>query len=190
MDSRASEVTSLMNALRSGDPNAAGQLVSLFYPELRRLARTQMRRENPRHTWQPTILVNQLYLELIKIRALRPSGSDGIDDRTAFFRLSAHIMKRLLIHHSRPLAKRMEIASLAEHFEIRDAEADEVRFVEDLLVDLERIDPVFRSIAEMKALDGLAMEEIAEHLNMPVRTVYRRWTFIRTWLAEHLGVTD
>ncbi|MBV8552633.1 MAG: hypothetical protein JOY54_15150 [Acidobacteriaceae bacterium] len=35
---------------------AAGQLVAIFYPELRRLARSRMRREQPPHTWQPTVL--------------------------------------------------------------------------------------------------------------------------------------
>lgn len=186
MDAATSDISHLMDGLRQGDSRAAGQLVSLFYPELRRLASSQMRREGPRHTWQPTVLVNQLYLELIKIRALRSNTSEATDDRTAFFRLSAHIMKRLLIHHSRPLAKRMEISNIANGFDLPADASDDLKVVEDLLLDLERIDPAFRAIAEMKALEGLSIEEIAERLNMPLRTAYRRWTFVRTWLAEHL----
>jgi RNA polymerase sigma factor (TIGR02999 family) len=186
MDREPAEVAAFMEGLRRGDAKAAGELVALFYPELRRLAGAQMRREGPRHTWQPTVLVNQLYLELVKIRALRENEKSSADDRTAFLRLSAHIMKRLLIHHSRPLAKRMEIRNISEGFDLRDDGAENLKLVEDLLLDLERMDPLFRSIAEMKALEGLSMEEIAHRLDMPVRTIYRRWTFVRAWLAEHL----
>jgi hypothetical protein len=40
-----------MAELRAGNPDAAGRLVELFYPELRRLATVRMRGEGTRHTW-------------------------------------------------------------------------------------------------------------------------------------------
>ena len=60
----------LMAELRGGSPEAAGRLVELFYPELRRLATARMLRERVNHTWQPTVLVNELYLELTRIKSL------------------------------------------------------------------------------------------------------------------------
>ena len=74
MDTVPQEVSQLMDRLRQGSQEAAGQLVALFYPELRRLARSQMRGERAAHSWQPTLLVNQLYLELSMIKALRQDG--------------------------------------------------------------------------------------------------------------------
>jgi hypothetical protein len=62
-----------MARFRNGDHEAAGRLVELFYPELRRIAATRMRAERPDHTLQPTAVVHQLYLELVKIKALRPA---------------------------------------------------------------------------------------------------------------------
>jgi len=35
-----------------------------------------MRSESDGHTWQPTALINELYLELVKIRSLRVAGPD------------------------------------------------------------------------------------------------------------------
>src|SRR5262249_6906260 len=105
---QADTVGRLMARFRNGDHEAAGRLVELFYPELRRIAAARMRAERPDHTLQPTAVVHQLYLELVKVKALRPTSSDGEDEKAAFLGLAAHMMKRLLIHHARPLSRRAE----------------------------------------------------------------------------------
>ena len=64
-----------MNAFRGGDSDAGSRLIELFYPELKRLAARHLMKERQGHSWQPTLLVNELYLELTKIKALRPSES-------------------------------------------------------------------------------------------------------------------
>src|SRR3982751_6119679 len=107
-------VARLMASFRSGDHEAAGRLVELFYPELRRIAAARMRAERVDHTLQPTAVVHQLYLELVKVKALRPSGSSGADEKAAFLGLAAYLMKRLLIHHARPLSKRSEKVELPD----------------------------------------------------------------------------
>src|SRR5262245_26071376 len=101
------EIRSLMARFRSGDRTAADALVGHLYPELRRLAAARMQTERQEHTWTPTVLVNELYLELVKIKALRASHEDS-SERDAFLRLAGHIMRRLLIHHSRPLYRRAQ----------------------------------------------------------------------------------
>src|SRR6516225_12471674 len=104
-----------MASFRNGDHEAAGRLVEIFYPELRRIAAVRMRAERSDHTLQPTAVVHQLYLELVKIKALRPTGSDGSpDEKAAFLGLAAYLMKQLLIHHARPLAKRAAKTELPE----------------------------------------------------------------------------
>src|SRR4051794_11836982 len=124
MQTAPDEVAELMDRLRRGSKEAAGQLVALFYPELRRLAHSHMQRERPGHTWQPTVLVNQLYLELIKIKALGKDDRAGQDDRRAFFGLAAHLMRRLLIHHSRPLAKQVEMTELGDELRLEGSGAE------------------------------------------------------------------
>src|SRR5437588_500321 len=77
-------IARLMASFRGGDHEAAGRLVELFYPELRRIAAARMRAERPDHTLQPTAVVHQLYLELVKVKALRPASSGGADEKAAF----------------------------------------------------------------------------------------------------------
>src|SRR5215471_10949267 len=104
-----------MANFRNGDHEAAGRLVELFYPELRRIAAARMRRERTDHTLQPTAVVHQLYLELVKVKALRAADSGGEEgEKAAFLGLAAFLMKRLLIHHSRPLSKRAQKAELSD----------------------------------------------------------------------------
>ena len=73
-----------------------------------------MRAERPGHTLQPTAVVHQLYFELVKVKALRPASSGGADEKAAFLGLAAYLMKRLLIHHARPLSRRAEKAELPD----------------------------------------------------------------------------
>jgi ECF sigma factor len=55
-----------MAGFRRGDKTSADRLMEILYPELRRLAAARMRRERSRHSWQPTMPVNELYLELAR----------------------------------------------------------------------------------------------------------------------------
>jgi ECF sigma factor len=114
MDAEVSfEIRSLMSRFRSGDRAAADALVGHFYPELRRLAAARMQREREEHTWTPTVLVNELYLELVKIKAL-PAAEEDASERDAFLKLAGHIMRRLLIHHARPLYRRAQKVDVNE----------------------------------------------------------------------------
>src|SRR3954452_21467188 len=48
------EVTKLLQTWSAGDPEAAEQLLSLVYDELRHIAARQLRQERGSHTLQPT----------------------------------------------------------------------------------------------------------------------------------------
>src|SRR3954466_5068985 len=106
LDPGPDEISGLMAAFRAGDNQAGGRLMERFYPELKRLAAGHLKAERHEHSWQPTLLVNELYLELIKIKALPPKDRDRNNEKAAFFALAGQIMKRMLIHHSRPLSSK------------------------------------------------------------------------------------
>lgn len=164
----------------------AGRLVQLFYPELRRIAALRMATERSDHTWQPTVLVNELYLELTRIKAL-PAATEGEERQKAeFLGLSAMLMKRLLIHHARPLKRRAIKMQLEEALPGRDSTPASLQEIEDLLSRLGAIDPTLRAVLEMKVFEGMDREEIAERLRCSVRTVARHWEFARQWLREAL----
>ena len=176
----------LMDGLRHGSNAAAGELVTLFYPELRRIAKSRMTAERSPHTWQPTVLVNELYLELIKIKALKPDPNNR-PDREVFLGLAAHIMKRLLIHHSRSQNRNVERVDLSEGLNFENLSAADLASVESLLDRLSGIDPELRRIVELRVFEGCSIREIADELGCAPRTVDRRWFFARNWLQQQLG---
>jgi RNA polymerase sigma factor (TIGR02999 family) len=178
-------VARLMASFRHGDKGAAGELIELFYPELRRLALARMKRERTNHTWQPTALINELYLELLKINALR-DGGEGEDEKLAFFGLSAHLMKRLLIHHSRPLSSRVTKLPLPDNNKLKTSAYENMHEVEEALSRLETTRPELRAVVELKVFEGLTEDEIAERLGCARSTVARHWRFARHWLRREM----
>ncbi len=185
--SNSSDIAHLMGRFRRGDKAAAGQLVELLYPELRRLAGSHMMREKAGHTWQPTALVNELYLELVKVNALRESSSGNAAERAAFFGLAATLMRRLLIHHARPLSKRFEKVELPDMRDESAAGAEALAQVEDALDRLSEINPKLRTVVEFRAFEGLTTEQTAERMGCGTATVTRQWSFAKQWLAEEFG---
>src|SRR5262249_46292252 len=91
-----SDVTGILNAIDSGDPHAAEQLLPLVYKELRTLAARRLAHEAPGQTLQPTALVHEAYLRLV---------GDGADrhweGRRHFFFAAAEAMRRILIENAR-----------------------------------------------------------------------------------------
>ncbi len=172
-----------MRAFRHGDPEAGGALADLFYRELRRLAAARMKGERSAHTWQPTALVHELYLELIRVRGLEPRG-DPNDERAAFLGLAGHIMTRLLIRHARPLSRKAERLELSDEVVPPDATVSSLQDVEDALSRLAAVDPRLRTVVEMKVFEGRTGEEIARELGCSRGTVHNWWNFAQRWLRE------
>ncbi len=171
-----------MTAFRAGNHLAGAQLVEIFYPELKRLAAGHLRKERQDHSWQPTLLVNELYLQLIKIKALEASGSGPQNDKGAFFALAGQIMRRLLIHHARPLSSKAKKVELWDDLLVDDR--DSVVEVEDVLARLAAIRPILRTVVERKVFEGRTAEEIAAQLGCATVTVHRHWQFARHWMQN------
>ncbi len=181
-------VRSLIAQVRDGVPGAAGELMEAIYPDLKRLAAAKMRNERAGHTWQPTALVHELYLQLLKSGALGAGTAGDNNEKAAFFGLAGHMMMRLLIQHSRPLYRKVQKVPIApEGMGPAELFPHDLDGVETVLSDLARIDPQLRTVVELKVFEGLSVEEIAVRLGCSPRTVDRRWNFARHWLATQLA---
>ena len=178
----AHTITGLMQKFRNGDRAAAERLIELCYPELRRMAAGRMKHERMEHTWQPTVLINELYLELTKVRRLGPGDGGDEQERAAFLGLCGHIMKRLLQHHARPMYRHWQKVSLSEGICAEGASAETLQEVEGALTRLARIDPKLRAVVEMRVFEGLTGDEIAERLGCSRRSATVYWSVARQWL--------
>lgn len=163
------------------------QLVEAFYPELKRLAIARMRRQPTDHTWQPTELVNELYLELVKVNALRPVKSKDPRDKSAFFALAGQAMHWLLVRHSRRLSWRAEVEELPLTLPDSSPGTHLLAELDTMLEDLAAIDPRLRSVVELRVFEGLSLEECGERLGCSVSTMTRSWRFAKRWLRDRLS---
>ncbi|MFM7165856.1 MAG: ECF-type sigma factor, partial [Planctomycetaceae bacterium] len=83
------DITHILNAIDSGDPHGAAELLPLVYAELRKLAATRLAVELPGQTLDPTGLVHEAYLRLVgQHREIKWDG------RGHFFASAAEAMRR------------------------------------------------------------------------------------------------
>src|ERR1035437_3926323 len=90
-----SDVTLILKAVSRGDSRAMEDLLPLVYDELRKLAAARMRNESAGHTLQPTALVHEAWLRLVK------DEGRTWQNRAHFFNAAAEAMRRILIEHAR-----------------------------------------------------------------------------------------
>jgi RNA polymerase sigma factor (TIGR02999 family) len=177
-------ISQLLADWTNRDPSAREQLVPIVYEELRRLAHHYMRGERADHTLQTTALVNEVYLRLAGIDALKWR------DRAHFFAMAGRLMRRVLVDYARQRAceKRgggVSVTSLTEHAVAPQPSVDIVA-LDAALERLATVDPQQGQVVELRFFAGLSVEETAEALGISPATVKRDWATARLWLYNEL----
>ena len=176
----------LLHRFAAGDKSAIDRLVPLLYPELRKLARSYMHNEKVGHTLQPTALVHQAYMKLVK------QDQGDFRSRAHFLGVAAHIMRQILIDHARvrDAEKRGGKAAKLSLERMDIASADRpplILAVDEALTELARTDALKGQLIEMRFFGGLTAEESAEVLNIPVTEVRRHLRVAQAWLLRELN---
>lgn len=163
----------------------ADELVRETYRELRALAASVLSKAAPDQSLQPTALVHEAYLRLL-------GKSPTFENRRHFFFAAARAMHDIIVERARQRAtlkrgqgrRRLSI----EQLEVAvDAESDGVLALEGILTRLEREDREAFDIIQLRFFGGLSMEETAEVMGIPLRTLERRWRFLRAMLHRDLS---
>ena len=185
------DVTQLLSALARGDEEAGEKLIPLVYVELRRLARSYMRRERTDHTLQATALVHEAYLKLVEQR------SANWQSRAHFFGVAAQVMRRILIDHARGHLRQkrggeFEKVVLDEGLVSSPEQSAELLAVDEALKRLAKLDERQARVVELRFFGGLSVEEAAAVLGISPKTVKRDWSMAKAWLhaelKEHHGI--
>jgi len=183
------DVTTLLGAVGTGASADAGELFQLLYLELRSLASHQSRRhaDSPLHT---TTLVHEAYLRF------HSSGELQVEDRRHFLAYASHVMRSIIVDHARSkLAEKRGAGSSpvtlnTEIVNSLTASNTEVMQVHDALSELAALDERLAKIVEMKYFGGMTEEEIADVLELSVRTVQRDWEKAKLFLSASLREAD
>src|SRR5262245_37445482 len=181
-----SEITSAENQDRPEDPERPNELLSLVYEELRKLAASRMAAETSGHTLQPTALVHEAWLRLVR------AEGQHFENRAHFFAAAAEAMRRILIDHARRKSARKHGGGFQRvHLERIDvpAKADDDTLLEinERLGELAREDPRSAELIKLRFFGGLSVEEAAQAMGVTDRTARRYWRFARAWLRVALS---
>jgi RNA polymerase sigma-70 factor (ECF subfamily) len=181
------EITQWLAACEGGDPQALESLLPLVYHELHRLAVSFFSRERAGHTLQPTALVNEVYLRLVKQHQV------SWQNRAQFFAIAAQMMRRILVSHarSRQAEKRggaEQRITLEEGMATAPERDVNLLNLDEALTKLETIDPHKSRMVELRFFSGLSVEETAEVMGVSARTIDRQWHTAKAWLHREMSV--
>lgn len=180
-------VTRLIRQAAAGDRAAEAELLRLLYLDLHRIAQRHMRNERSQHTLQPTALVNEAFIRMMR-------GSQICwTDQAHFLATASTVMRRVLVDHARrrDAAKRgtpVQDVDLGRFPALESVHsAERILAVDEALVGLATLDARRARIVEMRFFGGLGNEEIAAVLGISARTVKREWALAKTWLYRRLS---
>jgi RNA polymerase sigma factor (TIGR02999 family) len=162
-------------------------LTTTLYGELRKLAAARLATQEGPLTLQATALVHEAWLRL---------GGDHQNEwanRAHFFASVAEVMRNILIERARRRQRirhggkyRRVDFSLAERERAGHlTQARDLEFIalHEALEQLTLFDPDTARLVNLRYFAGLTVKELAETLELSIRTTERRLAFARSWLG-------
>jgi RNA polymerase sigma factor (TIGR02999 family) len=179
-----------MNARNDETPpetkQSAADLLPVLYAELRRMAAALTARLPPGQTLQPTALVHEAYLRLVR------DQDPGWEGRRHFFGAAAQAMREILIEQARHKGSlkhggQTGRVELTEGLAWIEPPAGDLLALDEAIEKLEAEDAQLAEIVRLRYYTGLSVEETAGVIGVSVSTLKRDWRYARAWLARRLG---
>jgi RNA polymerase sigma factor (TIGR02999 family) len=160
--------------------------MDVVYDDFRRLAHDYLSRRPSTQSLQPTAVVHEAYLKLVK--------QDASDwrSRSHFFAVGATAMRQIICDHARRRAAakrgggRVRI-DLDQTLVLSAGRDEDVLALEEALEDLAKISEHRAKIVELRFYGGLTLDEVVEVTGTPRRTLQRQWEATRMWLRRRLA---
>lgn len=181
------DITGWIKQWQDGDDHARDRVFAQLYSELKRLASVVLRSESGHETMQPTALLNDALMKMLKARA--PEA----ESRGHFARIVARAMRQILVDRARrKLAEKRGAGEQAVSF---DAERHDVALtaapeqmvaLDQAMVTLAQIDPIAAAVVELRVFAGMTIEETAQALDLHPSAVNREWAHASAWLKCNL----
>ncbi len=180
------QVTMFLGKIEAGDEGALKELLPLVYQDLRSLAGKIFSSQKAAHTLQPTVLVHEAYMRLVR------SDDRGFTNRKHFYRVAALAMRQLLTDYARSAGRQKRGDSarrvdLSDDLEASSSGEFEALALSEALSDLRELDPRQADVVELRFLVGLTGKEVAEALDVSERTVGLDWAMARSWLSRRMA---
>lgn len=158
IDVASHQITLLLVDWSKGDEFALEQLMPLVYEELRRMARSYMRRQPSGHIFQTTELIHEAYLKLAR------QDERNWQNRAHFFGVAARAMRHILVDYARSKQSQkrggwQERVTFADNMAVSSDHSKEFVALDEALNSLAALDERKSRIVELKYFGGLTNEE-------------------------------
>lgn len=169
--------------------DARDRLFAIIYPELNRLAAARIGLERRGHTLQPSDLVNDVFLRLVRQNEVSWQG------RAHFLATAARCMKHIVIDHARRRGRlrhgggfhRVDLGEVAPVL-TRDDPFERLIDLERQIEKLAARKPRLAETFDLHYFGGMTFDEIGEVLGIDPRTAKRDWEIVLQWLKSKMRV--
>jgi RNA polymerase sigma factor (TIGR02999 family) len=184
------DVKSIVDTIERGDAETAERLLPQVYLELRRLAAARLAGQPIEETLDPTSLVHEAYLRLVRRDPARP-----FNGRAHFFAAAAEAMHHTLVDRARRRARlrrgggraRVDLDTLHPAAPLPD---ETLIALDEALAALRDEDPAKADLVRLRFFGGLTLEEAGALLGLSRATASRHWAFARAWLYDAISRED
>lgn len=171
---------------QNGPNGTLHHLLPLVYRELHGLAASALRRERCDHTLQPTALVHEAYMRLLRQSRIQ------WDDRAHVLSAAAQIIRHVLVDHARTRRRKKRLGDrirvpLDESIAARCDRDVDLLALDEAIAGLAALSPRCARVVELRYFGGATAAEIATVCGVNSRTVERDWQFARAWLYRALS---
>ena len=177
------QITTLLQRLESGDRDALDAVIPLVYDELKKLAKSHLRREGKAVPLETTALVHEAFLRLAGGR--HPS----YENRAHFFGIASRLMRQVLVDVARSKAADKRAGQEVPLGDVSGWKPQPYRqllALDDALGRLGKADPLQGQLIEMRFFGGMTAEESAMALSLPVHGVRRKLRLAQAWLRKEM----
>lgn len=183
------EITQLLEEWAGSNARVPDRLIEAAYPQLHRIACNLFRAERPDNILQPTSVVNELFFRLVRQREV------NFEDREQFYRMSARLMRHILIDQARTEMRQKRDGRLRVPLNdetVAQVYPDGGEMVDPIDLDralqqLDEQDPEKLRMVELRFFLGFTAEETAGILGVSKAKVDRDLRFVRGWLKLQLS---
>jgi len=179
------EITQILQRWDTDRESAIQALTPIVYAELRKIAAAYLRRQRTNHTLQPTALVHEAYMRLVK------QNQANLKDRYHFYTLAARMMRQILVDAARARNAEKRAATqvtLDDQVGFSGGKnALELMVIHQALDNLHQHNPRLAEAVELRYFGGLPLDEIADALAISLATVKRDLSLGVAWLRRALA---
>lgn len=183
-DSPAESITKLLTDMHAGQTDTWEKIYEILYKEIHALARSKLWRSR-HHTLTPTALISETWLKL--------SGATiKAENRRQLIALMATTMRSVLLDEAkRKLTEKRggdtQTFSLSDGWDHgEETQLEQLIAIDTALNDLHKLMPRMARVVELRYFGGLQEQEIADILEVTVRTVRRDWSSARLFLMKKI----